>query len=1010
MAFHGLPDVEPGLADCTFQHQEISGAKLSGDRETSHRTRNSGAFLINDLIDNAKKEQKEEFIKKKGTLTGVVIPVCENMWGVLIFLRFFIIVGQAGVGESLVAVVVSFLAALCTAQSMSAIADSGGMVSGGGPYFMISRALGPVVGISVGMMKWLAVTMLSVLETLGAVEALCMAVPELDFPYHKQALGSSLLAAMAVLVWGGINVVSKLGAVFALVVLFTVVSYYVGLFAVGTGEVPHVEPLITGLSLQTLRENWYPHYSPGYDFGVIMSLFYPCFTGILSGASRADVLKDPPKSLRRGTFAAIIISFFMYSSFFILWGSVANYKILQGQSHGAEGHGDGEEANRIIQLIVWNPFPKSAYVGIIIASVSQALQCLIVAPRLLRSIAKDRLIPILGILEPVSARGEPVRALIFTYLVAASLVLIGELDAVAPLLTMCFLVTYAFMNLSCFAMTWLKSATWRPVWITKKRWRAWYLFTCGAGTALCLSIMIIVNPLWALVACVIASVLYFYVNWRLEERKWGSAMDGIKFKLALSALIQLEGSQYQRVNWRPQVLILYGINLSKEELGVKHREILRFCSQLRKGIGFSVAACVLEAPERNQETVMAAAREKDLMKTIMKEEGLEGFAEVVVAPTWEEGTNYIIQLTGIGGLVPNAVMVDWPLNWETDLRAAKDFVKVLSHADDADKAVLAVKGLNDMPVDAVQGTIDIWWMIHDGGLLILLSWLLSQHKTWRNCALRVFSLAENVSEERAKAAAELLTRTLREKRLFDVDVEVILADDDMIEPYTYDWTLRVEERNYYLDQLRKKTGQSNPVETLPLEIDELFHLESEIRERREGRGGQQFVQAPPQRQTSWGSGRQVNSHTPDACEDRHAGRVAVSDCRTAVDAVRHRGPHDMDRPNPCHEVLGRSFMCSDEEKDQLGELPSSAPAPDQHSKSPRRTSKWESVDSCAQLNSIVLSRSHAAQLVVMNLPGQWGTEHHAVLKYMTYCDTLTRGLDRVLFVHSTGHVIPDLFD
>ena len=35
-------------------------------------------------------------------------------------------------------------------------------------------------------------------------------------------------------------------------------------------------------------------------------------------------------------------------------------------------------------------------------------------------------------------------------------------------------------------------------------------------------------------------------------------------------------------------------------------------------------------------------------------------------------------------------------------------------------------------------------------------------------------------------------RTLRERRLFDVDVEVILADDAMIEPYTYDWTLRVE--------------------------------------------------------------------------------------------------------------------------------------------------------------------------------------------------------------------------
>merc|ERR1740117_1936301 len=87
--------------------------------------------------------------------------------------------------------------------------------------------------------------------------------------------------------------------------------------------------MVTGLSMETASENWGPHYGKDVSFGVVLSVFFPCFTGILSGANRADVLKDPPKNLRQGTFGAIIFSLFMYSSFMILWGMVAAYPYLQ---------------------------------------------------------------------------------------------------------------------------------------------------------------------------------------------------------------------------------------------------------------------------------------------------------------------------------------------------------------------------------------------------------------------------------------------------------------------------------------------------------------------------------------------------------------------------------------------------------------------------------------------------------------------------------------------------------
>ena len=65
------------------------------------------------------------------TLSGVIVPTCENMWGVLIFLRFFFVVGHAGVWQSLVIVFVSFLSSLATTMSLSAMATNGPVQAGG---------------------------------------------------------------------------------------------------------------------------------------------------------------------------------------------------------------------------------------------------------------------------------------------------------------------------------------------------------------------------------------------------------------------------------------------------------------------------------------------------------------------------------------------------------------------------------------------------------------------------------------------------------------------------------------------------------------------------------------------------------------------------------------------------------------------------------------------------------------------------------------------------------------
>ena len=246
------------------------------------------------------------------TLSGVIVPTCENMWGVLIFLRFFYVVGHAGVWQALVIVFVSFLSSLCTTMSLSAMATNG-PVEAGGAYYIISRALGHKLGGAVGTTYYLGLSLLAVLEVLGAVEVMLAVEPALDM--GMPAAGAVrvwalvLTSALGGMVWGGMQLVSKLGLFFAAVVGLTLMSYYAGLIA---APLPGASAAVTGLSANTLRDNWGPGYTDGVTFSDVLSVFFPCFTGILSGANRANSLKTPATSIPWGTLAAITISLFMW--------------------------------------------------------------------------------------------------------------------------------------------------------------------------------------------------------------------------------------------------------------------------------------------------------------------------------------------------------------------------------------------------------------------------------------------------------------------------------------------------------------------------------------------------------------------------------------------------------------------------------------------------------------------------------------------------------------------------
>ena len=794
------------------------------------------------------------------TLSGVIVPTCENMWGVLIFLRFFYVVGHAGVWQSLVIVFVSFLSSLATTMSLSAMATNG-PVEAGGAYYIISRALGHKLGGAVGTTYYLGLSLLAVLEVLGAVEVMLAVEPGLDMGMHVEGAvriwAALLTMALGAMVYGGMQLVSKMGLFFAAIVGLTLMSYYAGLIA---APLPGVSSAVTGLSTQTLRDNWGPGYTDGVTFSDVLSVFFPCFTGILSGANRANFLKTPETSIPWGTLAAITISLCMYASYMIMWGAVADREYLKGGPSAvyyAESErrrnllaGGGGSSMDVVNEIAW-PEALPTQIGIIIASLSQALQCLISAPRVLNAIAVDGTVPFFARAAFVDAKtGEPVAALGVTVVFCLCASMIGSLDLVAPLLSICFLSAYAALNFSTFALGLTKAPSWRPTW-------RYFHWSVGLfGFLLCTTLAFIIRWYFALVAVALLAALVGYIESAQVRVDWGSAMGGIRLDLATAAMLDLAHERKHSSNWRPQLLCLpswphpeHGkgdqtqsetpgknpvfsenggdlLNDSFNALALdgspkKRESLLSFASQLKKGRGLCVVAEIEEGVlSRDRGLSRRVAEARETLEQRLHTANVRGFAHVLVAPKYAQGIPFAIQGLGFGGLEPNTVLLGWPRRNKLDFdededddtddikneNAAKTLVETVCECTAAEKAVLLCLDPERFPSsdEKLTGFVDVWWVVHDGGLLLMIAHLLLRHGTWSKCKLRVHTVLQKAQDP--NAVRRSLQAVLRDFRI-DAEVSVVEAGDDAdMYAYTHDWTMRKEQAEMFREKLLEAQG------------------------------------------------------------------------------------------------------------------------------------------------------------------------------------------------------------
>uniref|UniRef100_A0A8C4MYG7 Solute carrier family 12 member 5 n=1 Tax=Equus asinus asinus TaxID=83772 RepID=A0A8C4MYG7_EQUAS len=520
-------------------------------------------------------------------------------------------------------------------------------------------------------------------------------------------------------------------------------------------------------------------------FTLLVGIYFPSVTGIMAGSNRSGDLRDAQKSIPTGTILAIATTSAVYISSVVLFGACIEGVVLRDK------FGEAVNGNLVVGTLAW-PSPWVIVIGSFFSTCGAGLQSLTGAPRLLQAISRDGIVPFLQVFGHGKANGEPTWALLLTACICEIGILIASLDEVAPILSMFFLMCYMFVNLACAVQTLLRTPNWRP------RFRYYHWTLSFLGMSLCLALMFICSWYYALVAMLIAGLIYKYIEYRGAEKEWGDGIRGLSLSAARYALLRLEEGPPHTKNWRPQLLVLVRVD---QDQNVVHPQLLSLTSQLKAGKGLTIVGSVLEGTFLDNHP--QAQRAEESIRRLMEAEKVKGFCQVVISSNLRDGVSHLIQSGGLGGLQHNTVLVGWPRNWrqKEDHQTWRNFIELVRETTAGHLALLVTKNVSMFPGNPErfsEGSIDVWWIVHDGGMLMLLPFLLRHHKVWRKCKMRIFTVAQ--MDDNSIQMKKDLTTFLYHLRI-TAEVEVVEMHESDISAYTYEKTLVMEQRSQILKQM-----------------------------------------------------------------------------------------------------------------------------------------------------------------------------------------------------------------
>uniref|UniRef100_A0A8C6LR31 Solute carrier family 12 member 9 n=1 Tax=Nothobranchius furzeri TaxID=105023 RepID=A0A8C6LR31_NOTFU len=599
--------------------------------------------------------------RRLNTFFGVMVPTVLSMFSIVLFLRTGFVVGHAGLLQGLLMLIVAYTIISLTILSICAISTNGA-IQGGGAYYMVSRSLGPEFGGSIGLMFFLAKVFACGEYVLGLVEAILDIFgadpgkfPVLPQGYWYTVLYSSVILLLCLLVClVGAHIYSRTAFAILLVVTVSLLSIFISSVAVKpldfiiTHQGPNNQTLryntsYTGFSATTMRKNLGADYSVDYSTNSLMSfatvfavLFTSC-TGIMAGANMSGELKTPSVSIPKGTIAAVFYTFTVYLLLFLVVSATCDRTLL------IQDYGLFQRIN------LWPPFVT---IGIYCASLSAAMCAMIGASRILHALAVDHLFGLpLAPAAITSKSGNPWMAVLYTWGLAQCVVFAGQLNAVAGLVTVFYLLLYAAVDLACLALEWASAPNFRPTF----QLFSWH--TCLLGIVSCLVMMFVINPVYSSGSIVLLLLLLLFLHYRSPTSSWGYISQALIFHQVRKYLLMLDVRKDHVKFWRPQVLLMVSNPRSSCQL-------IQFVNQLKKG-GLYVLGHV-QLGDLDSLPSDPIQTQYNFWLSLVDKLGVKAFVDLTLSPSVRQGTQHLLRITGLGGMKPNTLVLGFYDNCTPD--------------------------------------------------------------------------------------------------------------------------------------------------------------------------------------------------------------------------------------------------------------------------------------------------------------------------------------------------------
>lgn len=671
-----------------------------------------------------------------GTFAGVFTPSILTILGIILFLRLGYVVGAAGLGKSLIIIAVANLISVMTSFSLAAIATNM-KVGGGGDYYLISRTLGIEFGGAIGIVLFLAQSVSIAFYCIGFGEALA-AILGLTGHVTVQLIAGSALLFLFLLAWIGADLATKFQYVVMVFLILALLSFYIG----------GIRQWDSGL----LIKNWVAGNGTA-SFWFLFALFFPAVTGFTQGVSMSGDLEDPGKSLPTGTFAAVFLSILVYFSVAVVFAASTPLKTLIGD-YGAM---------KQISLYGW-----LINGGVIAATLSSAMASFLGAPRILQSLASDKIFPFLvPFAKGYGLSGNPRRGVLLSFGIAVATVLMGQLDLIAGVVSMFFLISYGLLNYATYFEASAESPSFRP----RFRWYSKKISLVGA--LICLGVMLAIDFKTGVAAVAILFAIFQYLKRVSAPARWADSRRSYHLKLVRDNLMGAQKVPEHPRDWRPYVLVL-----SNDEEHMA--QLLDFSALIEGKSGITTAVRILQA--RGYRAVkLKADAEKDLSR-IIYEKGSSAFSLVLSSEYPTNALTVLCQSFGLGPVKANTVLLNWNEQYVTDDDPVRfhDYRELIRPAVQSGCNIILwdQKEPHEAPESSgKQRIIDVWWKDDDTSrLMLLLAYLITRDDHWEDAQIRLLAC---YLDRDNKQIMQMLADTLDEYRI-QAEPKIVLGINEEV--------------------------------------------------------------------------------------------------------------------------------------------------------------------------------------------------------------------------------------